>query len=87
MRYRSKKEMLHEIRNTGLGVALLFRVSPELEHRVQGVEGDIPKTALARWFISGKTFHEAVREPASRSESCGPVDNPLFTAPASRQHK
>jgi hypothetical protein len=85
MRYRGTEKMLHEVRNDGLGDALLFRISPELEHRVQGVEGDVPKTALAGWFVSGKTFHQEVRELANCSASGGPASNPLLAVPASRK--
>jgi 2OG-Fe(II) oxygenase superfamily len=48
--------ILKEIHNTGLGDALLFRISPDLIHRVQGVMGDHPKIALAGWFIEGEDF-------------------------------
>jgi hypothetical protein len=84
IRYCGTKKILDEVRNNGLGDALLFRVSPELEHRVQGVEGDVPKTALAGWFVSGKTFHQGARERVSCSASGGPVSN-LLTIPASRK--
>jgi hypothetical protein len=83
MRYRRTKEILHEVHNNGLGDALLFRVSPELEHRVQGVEGDVPKTALAGWFVSGTTFHQGAGERVNCSASGGPVSNLLLTIPAS----
>jgi hypothetical protein len=53
MRYQDSKEILHEVRNTGFGDALLFRISGNLTHRVQGVMGDIPKTAFAGWFLEG----------------------------------
>jgi hypothetical protein len=83
MRYRDAEEILHEVRNIGLGDALLFRVSPEFEHRVQGVEGDVPKTALAGWFVSGKTFHQGARERVNRSASGDPASNSLPAIPAS----
>jgi hypothetical protein len=85
MRYRGAEEILHEVCNIGLGDALLFRVSPEFEHRVQGVEGDVPKTALAGWFISGKTFHEGARERVNRSASGDPGSISLPAVPASRR--
>ncbi len=50
IRYRGSEEILHEVRNTGLGDALLMRVSKKLCHRVLPVEGDIPRTALAGGF-------------------------------------
>jgi hypothetical protein len=77
MRDRGTEKILHEVRNTGLGDALLFRISPELEHRVQGVEGDIPKTAFAGWFMSGKSFHQTVRELLRQPISSGPPAAPV----------
>jgi hypothetical protein len=68
IRYRGSEEILHEVRNTGLGDALLLRVSKKLFHRVLPVEGDVPRTALAGWFRWEKgnvNFHDALRE-ASR---------------------
>ena len=50
------EEILQEIRNTGLGDAVLFRISRDLVHRVLGVRGDIPKTAFAGWFLQGEGF-------------------------------
>jgi 2OG-Fe(II) oxygenase superfamily len=85
MRYHGTEKILHEVRNNGLGDALLFRVSPELEHRVQGVEGDVPKTALAGWFVPGKTFHQGARELVTRPASGGPAGNPLVAIPSSRK--
>lgn len=38
--------------NTGLGDALIFRISGELKHRVAPMEGDEAKTAFAGWFRS-----------------------------------
>jgi hypothetical protein len=51
MRKRDADTLLAEVKNAGLGDALLFRVSTELVHRVQGVEGDVPRTAFAGWFL------------------------------------
>lgn len=68
IRYRSSREILHEVRNTGLGDALLMRVSKKLCHRVLAVEGDLPRTALAGWFRwekdKDKSFHIALRKAA-----------------------
>ena len=58
MRYAGSGEILHEVRNTGLGDALLFRISGNLIHRVQGVIGEVPKTAFAGWFLEkGDDLH------------------------------
>jgi hypothetical protein len=68
IRHRGSEEILHEIRNTGLGDALLMRVANKLFHRVLPVEGDVPRTAMAGWFRWEKgnvNFHDALRK-ASR---------------------
>lgn len=48
--------------NVGLGDAILFRLSPALEHRVTDVVGDAPKTAFAGWFFTGLDFARVLRE-------------------------
>jgi 2OG-Fe(II) oxygenase superfamily len=63
LRRREASEILHEVRNTGLGDGLVFRISRELEHRVMPVEGDAPKTALAGWFRTAESLHELIRHP------------------------
>jgi hypothetical protein len=68
IRDQGSKEILHEVRNTGLGDALLMHVANKLAHRVLPVEGDVPRTALAGWFRWEKgnvNFHDALRK-ASR---------------------
>jgi hypothetical protein len=49
-------EILHEVSNTGPGDALIFRIAPELQHRVTNVTGNRPKTAFAGWFKSAPDF-------------------------------
>ena len=70
IRYRGSEKILHEVRNTGLGDALLLRVSKKLFHRVLPVEGDVPRTALAGWFRWEKgnvNFHDALRKASQVS--------------------
>lgn len=50
MRRRGTETPFLEVANTGFGDALLFQIGPDLQHRVSGVEGVHPKTALAGWF-------------------------------------
>lgn len=38
------------VTNTGPGDAVMFRLSPDLVHRVAPVEGGEPRTAFAGWF-------------------------------------
>jgi hypothetical protein len=74
IRNRDSEELLHEIRNTGLGDAVLFRVKRKLLHRVLPVEGDMPRTAMAGWFRWEKEdFHSELRR-ASKSISAAPPD-------------
>jgi hypothetical protein len=47
--------------NTGPGDALLFRLSPTLEHRVTGVTGRVPKIAFAGWFTQGSQMPPLIR--------------------------
>jgi hypothetical protein len=83
MRNRGTKTILHEIHNTGLGDALLFRIGPDLQHRVQPIEGSIPKTALAGWFTTGKNFFQTVRELRTGSVSSDPLGRPVRERSAS----
>lgn len=50
LRHQITKELYGDIRNTGFGDALLFRLSDYLEHRVTDVTGTAIKTAFAGWF-------------------------------------
>jgi 2OG-Fe(II) oxygenase superfamily len=63
LRERQSGRRLREIANTGLGDALIFRISSELEHRISDVEGEEPKTAFAGWFSSdGSEFFKELQE-------------------------
>jgi hypothetical protein len=53
IRRAGEEPLLGEVHNTGLGDAILFRLSPDLEHRVTPVTGKHPKTAFAGWFRPG----------------------------------
>jgi hypothetical protein len=50
LREIKSKRMLAEIANTGLGDAIIFRISKDLQHRVNEIVGKEPKTAFAGWF-------------------------------------
>jgi hypothetical protein len=52
IRERGSEIPHHQIANTGLGDAILFRISEKLEHRVASVEGAVAKIAFAGWFVS-----------------------------------
>lgn len=58
---KDKKKLLGKFPNTTPGNALLFRIRAGLEHRVTAVQGSVPKTAFAGWFIdqtSSKSYLE-----------------------------
>jgi 2OG-Fe(II) oxygenase superfamily len=61
MRYCGSDSVLHGIRNTGFGDALLFRISRKFQHRVMPVEGNVAKVAYAGWFRWGRDYHQKLR--------------------------
>jgi hypothetical protein len=65
IRRKSSGERLEKVRNTSLGQAVLFRISPELEHRVAPVEGRNPRTAFAGWFRAQPNYESRVMERLS----------------------
>ena len=68
MRERGSEQVITEIANTGIGDALLFRISENLLHRVTGVEGAEPKTAFAGWFsATAPSFADRLRGLESRT--------------------
>ena len=52
LREGDTKRVLASVANTGPGDALIFRISPDLHHRISDLEGEEPKTAFAGWFKS-----------------------------------
>lgn len=61
MRERKSRRMVVEIGNTGLGDAILFRISKDLEHHLTGVPTGHPKTAFAGWFSAKQGMKERLR--------------------------
>jgi 2OG-Fe(II) oxygenase superfamily len=53
IRDHESKEILQRVANTGFGDAVIFRIARQLQHRVTAVDGAVPKTAFAGWFLSG----------------------------------
>jgi hypothetical protein len=77
MKNRDSEELLHEIRNTGLGDAILFRVERKLLHRVLPVEDDVPRTAMAGWFRWEKEdFHSELRRASKSISAALPIQLP-----------
>ena len=56
LRDRNSHRVFHEVHNPGCGDALLFKISPTLEHRIDPVEGKNSKFAFAGWFRSKPKF-------------------------------
>jgi hypothetical protein len=52
LRRKDSGQVLAHVANTGAGDALIFRISPHLQHRISDLEGAEPKTAFAGWFRS-----------------------------------
>ena len=78
IRHRPSNRIVYEVANTGLGDAILFRISPDLEHRVTEVTGSVPKTAFAGWFRSKPDFRELLVKSrtiaaAGSAESAAPA--------------
>jgi hypothetical protein len=68
IRDAESRTILSDVANPRAGDAVLFRISPRLQHRVSAVEGAAPRTALAGWFCSEPVFdfHAAVRSELTR---------------------
>jgi hypothetical protein len=46
----------HAVASAGFGSGVLFRISPQLRHRVTAVRGDRARTAYAGWFRTSPDF-------------------------------
>ena len=65
IREKNSLGILHEVANTGLGDAVIFRISPQLQHRVSKIEGAVARTAYAGWFQSEPNFLSQLKERAA----------------------
>lgn len=68
IREAKTRRVIRKIANVGPGDAVMFRVDPRFEHRVMPITGDVPKTALAGWFVEGTA---AIANPGEWFESDG----------------
>ncbi len=57
---RATRTVQQRVLNTAPGDAVLFRLSPELVHRVTPVLGMAPKIAWAGWFRSRPSYHRVL---------------------------
>jgi len=67
IRDRNSQKILHEAANTGFGDGIIFRISPDLLHRVSKIEGVVPRTAYAGFFQSEPDFDSRLKNRLSRS--------------------
>ena len=61
IRDRHTKRILNEVANTGLGDAVLFRISDGLQHRATAVEEGPARTVLAGWFCATPSYLETIK--------------------------
>jgi len=67
---REGKNVICRVANTGPGSAILFRLREDLHHQVTAVQGTVPKTAFAGWFIDAtcrESLLDLVRELRSEA--------------------
>ena len=65
VRRKHTTAILHEIRNSRFGDALLLRIAPELEHYLTPVTGMAPRVAAAGWFQASPSYPELFRRRAT----------------------
>jgi hypothetical protein len=65
LRERDSRRLCCEILHAQAGNAHLFRIAPELEHRVTPVEGQAKRLVAAGWFNSGPTLREMLQSAKS----------------------
>lgn len=66
------ERMLAEVANTGLGDALVFAISSELEHRVSPILGSEAKSAFAGWIRPDlPDFFDGMRGTSSPNQTPG----------------
>jgi hypothetical protein len=67
LRDQQSGRVLHQVPNLGFGDAVVFRLAPQLQHRVTDMHGSAPKTAYAGWFRSRPTFMELLRSAKAKT--------------------
>ncbi|MBI3589987.1 MAG: 2OG-Fe(II) oxygenase [Candidatus Melainabacteria bacterium] len=61
------KELVKEVINNGFGDAVIFRVAPYLEHRVNKVYGKVTRTVLTGWFRARPLYKPIHRKKINTS--------------------
>ena len=59
------KKIIYEVANTGFGDAIIFRISPDLKHRVTKVIGNVTRTTFTGWFRS-KPDYKPIFKPLAK---------------------
>jgi hypothetical protein len=65
LREKASGRIITEVKHDRPGDAHIFRISPQLQHRVTAVEGISPRTAAAGWFLSAPDRRTALRSLVS----------------------
>lgn len=65
LREGGRPETEQRLPNTTPGDAVMFRLSPDLEHYIEDVEPGPPKTAWAGWFRSEPSFMDVLAKKTS----------------------
>ncbi len=61
LRQKESERMFCEVGSGNLGDTHVFRISPQLQHRVTRVEGEVARTSAAGWFLSAPDCRTALR--------------------------
>lgn len=75
LRDKRSKKIHANVRNTGFGDAMIFRIDPKLQHRVMPLTGREGRTAFAGWFMTRRSGYAW----AVRSAPQGPPRDPKQT--------
>ena len=68
LRRKESRQIVCEVGCGNLGDTHLFRISPQLQHRVTRVEGEKARTSAAGWFLSEPDYQTALKN-LSRSKA------------------
>src|SRR5437660_1554384 len=68
IRERASGKLVSEVANVGIGDAVIFRLSDNLQHRITDVEGEAAKTAFAGWFRARPRFLSLLKGVGEQNE-------------------
>ena len=61
LRDRNSKKILTRLPNVGLGDAIIFKISKNLQHKLSNMTGTTSKIAFAGWFSSKPNYESALK--------------------------